>query len=430
MVLRWAYTHAIMRIILVFMTLASVQVSAQLRQIDSSKLPSDERVRTAYSDAFSVEQYSRGWTNDWKYEIPKDKVISTLKASLHTLMSTQANAPQNEELLVLTGLVARLAYNVDIDEAYDIALKSFDSAHRLIPGDYRPEWFAGIHRCQASDIKAGMEQLLAVEDRIPWRQLPVDFWDDYITCSTVSLMPAHTMRAVSYVVQLGADRSGYNFAMEVAQKRYKITHADGTYPSSETWRAETHKDVVHFTNQVCGIGFSSRPDWHLSLGDVTNGACASNIEGDSYSGPSGNSTPNILVLAKVAQAGQALEDFVRLALGGRFVHATVTKASFCPTDGCLAYEVVDQDVYQDRGGEHLLVVAFANPAPEVPGLLFEKPDEPPKASAGGVHYYHPDERWSRLPGTLYSLVLLDSNGEIYKKAMGDFHYVLKSIQLD
>ena len=78
-----------------------------------------------------------------------------------------------------------------------------------------------------------------------------------------------------------------------------------------------------------------------------------------------------------------------------------------------------------------LLVAFASQPPEFPGLLFEKPEVPPKAQAGEkVTYYHPNEKLRRLPGTLYSIVLLDSNGSIFEKAKDDFAYLLKSIRLD
>ena len=78
-----------------------------------------------------------------------------------------------------------------------------------------------------------------------------------------------------------------------------------------------------------------------------------------------------------------------------------------------------------------MAVAFAGQPADFPGLLFEKPDAPPPAKAGEeVAYYHPIERLQRLPGTLYSIVELDSNASIFEKGKSDFAYLLKSIQLD
>jgi hypothetical protein len=88
-------------------------------------------------------------------------------------------------------------------------------------------------------------------------------------------------------------------------------------------------------------------------------------------------------------------------------------------------------MYQSEGGGHLLVVGFAEQPPDFPGLLFEKPDAPPKANSGDkVTSYRPTEKLHRLPGILYTVVELDSNASIFEKAAADFQYLLKSIQLD
>src|SRR5271166_5184201 len=87
----------------------------------------------------------------------------------------EVSASDNAELFLLAGLVAHLAYNVDVEDGFQTAVDSLDRAHKLAPDDYRPQWFIGIHRCQANQIKDGMEQLLAIEDHIPWKQLPVEF---------------------------------------------------------------------------------------------------------------------------------------------------------------------------------------------------------------------------------------------------------------
>jgi hypothetical protein len=126
-----------------------------------------------------------------------------------------------------------------------------------------------------------------------------------------------------------------------------------------------------------------------------------------------------------------LTTFVRTFLKTRYALAKPTTAPSCPSDRCLAFEIIDKDVYQSEGGGHFLVVAFEGQAPDFPGLLFETPDEPPKGKSGDkVTYYHPIEKLHRLPGNLYSIVLLDSNDSIFGKAKGDFEYLLGSMQID
>lgn len=403
---------------------------AQLAQINPAKLPQDERVKTAYSRVLPVESLARNWNPNWASDTPKEQVVSILTSSLDDLRSVETVAPENAELFLLTGLVAHLAYNVDVEKAYQTAVQSLEQAHKLAPGDYRPEWFLGIHHCQSDEIKGGMEQLLAVENQIPWQQLPVDFWDDYINCSTISIMPAHTLRAVARAVHLGTPPSRYSSLVDIANKRYKSTDAGTTYLAHDAWQATKGEGDVQFTSQLCGMGFSAHSNWHMDMRDVAKGTCIAMIEAEPYPSKSGHSSPTLLVLTRTAKPQETLDDFV-----GTFVKEYPTARQVtppcCPSDKCVGYEVVTSAMYQSEGGGHFLVVGFAGRPTDFPGLLFEKPDAPPKTESGDKPaYYHPTEKLRRFTGVLYTIVELDSNDSIFEKAATDFRYLLKSIQLD
>ena len=370
------------------------------------------------------------WRSTWAYDTPKTQVASLLSSTLSDLRSAEAVAPQNEELLLLTGLVAHLAYNVDVADTYEVAVESFEKASKLAPADYRPEWFLASQRCQSNEFKTGMEQMLALEARNPWQKLPVDFWDDYINCSTMSLMPAHTLRAIDHAVHLGGDSSGYKSAIDIAQNRYKSTDASSTYAAHDAWQATQGERDVLFTSQVCGLGFSAHSDWHMDIRDVAKGTCVSMIEAGPYPSKTGQSTPTILVLTRIANPQEQLDDFVQSFLKEYPAARPMTSPS-CPSDKCLAFEIVTNTMYQPEGGGHFLVVGFAERPPDFPGLLFERPEPPPITNTGAkVTYYRATEKLHRLPGTLYTVVELDSNSSIFDKAAEDFRYVLNSIQLD
>jgi hypothetical protein len=152
--------------------LLSADVDAQLRQIDPAKLPQDPRVQSVFTNVRTIEYMAHSWSIKWSYDRPKNQVASLLKSSLGDLRSVEATVPQNEELLLLTGIVAHLAYNVDVDDTYEVAVQSFEKANKLNPADYRPEWFLAAHRCQSDELKTGMAGLLEVEGRVPWKELP------------------------------------------------------------------------------------------------------------------------------------------------------------------------------------------------------------------------------------------------------------------
>src|SRR5258708_22029490 len=104
--------------------LLSASAGAQFRQIDPAKLPQDQRVRAAYSGVQAVESMAHRWSPKWTYNTPKDQVVAQLTSGLNDLRSAETAAPGNEELLLLTGLVAHLAYNLDVEETWDVAVQS------------------------------------------------------------------------------------------------------------------------------------------------------------------------------------------------------------------------------------------------------------------------------------------------------------------
>jgi hypothetical protein len=411
--------------------LLGASASAQLRQIDVSKLPQDERVRSAYSSLLPLESYAHEWSRKWNYEVPRDQVVSSFVENLHTLKVAETAAPQNEELAVLSGLVAHLAYNLDVQEAYELAIQSLDNARKLAPKDYRPDWFLGIHRCQSDDIKGGMEQFLDVENRFSWQELPIAFWNDYVNCATVAAMPAHTLRAVDRAVHLGAAPSEFAMWSGMAQKRYKSPDVGANYPIREAWTASEGKSDVKFSSPLCGIGFTTHGDWHIHILDVAKGICVETVESGPYPSHSGESVPTLLVLTRVAKPEETLKQFAQSILKAKYPLARPIAAFSCPAQECLSFDILDKNIYQSNGGGHFLAIVFAEESPEYPGLLFETPQAPPKEKSDGeINYYTAVEKLHRFPGTLYTVVMLDSNAAIFEKASADFRSLLKSVQLD
>jgi hypothetical protein len=170
--------------------LLSTSLPSQIRQIDRPKLPQDGAVQSAYSDLLPIDQFARTYEAKWRFPVPRDEVASRFRLSLHALENAQKKDPANKELELFTGLVAHLAYNLDIEEAYTPAMNLLGV---LTPQDYRAAWFLGIHQCQSNDTIGGMQHLLGVEAAN--QKLPGDFWQDYANCASVTFMPAHAVRA-------------------------------------------------------------------------------------------------------------------------------------------------------------------------------------------------------------------------------------------
>lgn len=403
---------------------------AGLKDIHPEKLPQDEAVHKAYTDALTVEGMVHSWSEKWSYGTPKKDVVSRLKASLDALQKANSANPGNEELLLLMGLVASYAYNVDIEGSHELAVDSLEEARKLAPGDYRPQWFLGSHQCQTVDLtKEGMDNLLSVERLLSWEQLPPDFWDDYIPCATVTNMPAHGLRAGDHLKMLHAPPSDYrDTLMEAARGRLKMPDPTATYSKENAWSVKTVDSRSVFTSFVCGFSFSSPGEWRVARLAVQEGQCVVQLETGPYKNGASDVVPNILVIVRQAKTGESLDDFKKVFMRtGPFKQASVHN---CPSQECQTSEAVKPGLYGSNGDGHAILTVFERRAPAFPGLALEEPTALPSPEEGKTTHLHPNERLNRFEGTLYYLVLLDTASSVLGKAEDDFEDFLKRFQAE
>jgi hypothetical protein len=405
------------------------QCSAQLREIDKTKLPPD--AAAAYAKVLPYEQYVQSWSAKWNYDVPRKDVVSALNSALKQLTASAKAASDNHELQVLTGLVAHFAYNLDVKDSHDSSVHFLQLAAQSDSSDIRSSWFLGALQCQTMELEQGMKRLLAIEGASDWQQLPVDFWDDYVACSEITLMPAHGLRAIDHAIQLGASPASMNTVLDIESKRFKPSDAASAYPAKDAWEAENQGDDVTFTTRLCGVSFTAHGNWNSKIPDVQHGTCTAIFTPQEYPAKHGKSSPSVMLLARPAKDGEVLSEFVAGFLQGRYAVAKPTMLAYCPSTHCLSYEIVTDEMYQSEGGGHLLTVAFERDAPKYDGLIFERPMSPPKTGdSKDPVYYHPDEVFHRLPGKMYYFVILDSNASIFALASKDFDFFLHSLRAE
>jgi hypothetical protein len=402
---------------------------AALKDIHLDKLPQDETIQKAYDEAAAVEVYAQVWTNQWRYEIPKDTVVSQLKDSLEKLQKAVVSAPGNPELLLLTGLVARYAYNVDVEGAHDMAVSSLQKAHQIAPDDVRGEWFLGIHQCQAGLLKEGMDVLVAIESRSRWDRLSPGFWDDYISCAIVANMPAHALRAGDHLSKLNAPPSEYrDSVMEIARKRFITPDLNATYSGKEVWQARNKDSRTVFKSYMCGLSFSSLTEWKLAQIGVQKGLCVVQLETGPHHGKAGEVVPSLVLIVRQPKPGETLAAFMKAFM--KYPSPQTVEVSHCPSEKCLATEAVIPKAYGPRGNGHFVVTVFKRDAPEFPGLIFEEPSSPDAPNDGKVHYFRPNERLHRMEGVLYYAVALDTADSVLGDARQDYDTLLKDMQAE
>jgi hypothetical protein len=401
-----------------FLCVSTATAFSQIRQIDRSKLPQDGAAQSAYSYLLPIDQYARTYEAKWRFPVPKEDVTSRFLLSLHTLENAQKQTPSNKELQLFTGLVAHLSYNLDIEEAYDPAMKLLQPQANE---DFRAAWFLGIHQCQSNNAVGGMQQLLRVETSSA--SLPGAFWQDYANCASVTSMPVHAVRAYDNAKH-AAEGVPIDAQLEqIARNALKRSDPTASYPAKQTWDAQQTADRVRFTSNLCGESFTTKATSPVDTSDVSKGSCVVTITSEKYPTRDGSTTATLLVLTQIPHEDESLEAYSqRMLKNPRYAGKTPLTGVPCPVATCLAFEIVTEKLYKSEGGAHLLAVFFQSEQPAYPGLRFETPLPLPKAPSGSgepTFIYRPKENLQRFNGPLYTFVALDANQDIYSHSRAD-----------
>ena len=407
----------------------------QIRQIDHAKLPQDTAVQHAYTDLLPIDQFARTPEATWPFPVPKADVASRFLLALHTLQKAQQQAPDNKELQLLIGLVAHLAYNLDIEEAYDPALNLLQPQAKE---DFRAAWFLGIHQCQSSSYIDGMQQFLRVEASNA--SLPGAFWQDYAYCAGLTDMPVHAVRAYDNARKIPDGLPIDERLEQTARDRINPSSITSSYTAKQAWPAEKIAGGRH-TSTLCGLSFSTKPAFQLNIGNVAMGTCPVSIGTEQYQSRYGPSSASLLLVTQVAKPGESLEAFSQRLIAAfskgelkdpRSAQKTALPGIQCPVVSCLTFEIVTSKQYKSEGGAHLLAVFFQSEQPAYPGLRFETPQPSPKVENNSHESAssRPEEILQRFNGTLYTCITLDANQDIYPRARLDFEDLIKSLAVD
>jgi hypothetical protein len=412
------------------LSLLTSQAHADVAAIHADRLPHETAVLAALDDARGLEPYCHSWTNSWQFPIAKDDAATRLGKDLGFLTIALKNHPDNAELMLLTGLVARYAYNLDVEGSYDTALNVLEKAQRMAPSDVRGSWFRATLLCQTTQSKAGADEFLSIEASHVWDQLPAAFWGDYMECLYVVNMPAHLLRAADHLEKLHAPNSEMRaFLTDYSRKHFNAFDPMKEYEPKEVWKEMDAGENPEITSTTCGVRLRSHGNWEIRQLALSKGSCVVIFSIGPYQGTVHSLRPSVFLLVQQPQGNETLQEFSkRFSAKGFFEPFSPSR---CPATACIAQKGVQPAMYKEDGDGHGRIVLFERDQPEFPGLVFETPSELPKSDGkGGAKFYTPNQIQQRIPGKLYYLVMLDTAASIEEPAMKDFDFFLENLTVE
>lgn len=405
-------------------------VLADVAAIHADRLPQETAVLAALDDARQLEPYCEYWTAAplWQFDIPRQLVADRLSKDLGFLTQAVKAHPENAELALLAGLVANYMHNLEMHEAYDTAMRMFDAAGKLVPGDLRVGWFRSTLHCQSTEIEEGAEGFIALEASGARNRLPAAFWDDYMECALLSGMPAHVLRAASYLEKAHEPQSNRGKAyVEIARQRIAPFDPQKEYEASAVWLSagEASNDEV-LTGTSFGVQLKVHSDWEKAGFQLKGDKGTLLFSTGPYTAKKGTLSPSILLLVKQAKPGQTLEEFAAsFGRDGTFVPFTPVR---CPAERCIAERGIQPGMYHKNGDGRGRIVFFEREQPEFPGLVFESPSSlPHQEGKEGPETFRFVQIQQRMPGKLFYLVVLDTAASIEEPAMKDFDFFLQNL---
>jgi hypothetical protein len=417
--------------IALLLSLLTVNAHADVAAIHADRLPQETAVLAALDDVQQLEPYCHSWTNNWQFPVAKDEVAIRLGKDLGFLTIALKNHPDNVELLLLTGLAARYAYNLDVSGSHEAAISALGQAQKLTPSDVRAPWFHATLLCQTNQSKTGAEEFLSIEGSHVWDQLPAAFWDDYMQCPMIAGLSAHVLRAADHLAKLNASSSEIRSVLtEAARKRYDPFDPNKEYEPKDVWQGVKNGDESEFTSTTCGVRLRAHSDWTIGRLAVSKGSCIAIFSTGHYQGTVHNLRPSVVLLVQQPKENETLLEFSKKYLkGSDFKPFTPAR---CPATECMAISGEQPEMYGEDGGGHGRLVFFQRDQPDFPGLVFEGPQELPKADGkvATTFYYHPGQIQQRIPGKLYYVVLLDTAASIEEPAMKDFDFFLENLNVE
>jgi len=306
-----------------------------------------------------------------------------------------------------------------------------DASGKMAPGDLRVGWYRATLHCQSTEIVEGIEGFLALEAAGAREHLPAAFWDDYMECALLSNMPAHVLRAASYVEKSHAPQSDRGKAyIKIAHQRLVPFDPQKKYEPSDVWLGpDPAGNIEELTGESFGAQLKVHSDWEKADFQLQGDKGMVLFCSGPYPAKKGTLRPCILLLVQQAKPGQTIEQFAAsFGRDGTFVPYTPAR---CPAERCIAEKGNQPGMYHENGDGHGRIVCFEREQPEFPDLIFESPSAlPHKEGKTGPETFDFTPIQQRMPGKLFYLVLLDTAASIEEPAMKDFDFFLENLTVE
>jgi len=407
------------------------QAEASLSEIRLAGLSPEKDVVQLAEDVKVLESVALTWSPEWRHAMPKEEAVKLAERSMRKINDLISGGQPSGELLLLKGLTAHYAYNLDLQIYFDIAVDSLEKAGRALPGDCRPLWFLGSHYSLAADAEKGVP-LLQQAAKQCGKELPLAFWEDYAYVTVIAAMPATGKYALDQVKtrNSGALTGRMKVVEEGAGKRLEEPVPGKEYEPSEIWRFNRKGSTVRLVNSMYGLMVELPDGWRVAPFGVRKGGSGIGIELPKK----GKWPPPLEVVVSVSPAApetapeKVLRSFLAKAAGPKTAFAGATGPAMTGAGDLIWLES------RRKKGSRILAGIIRHREAAYPGMLFESPHNLPEqegqSSPGRSAYYTPVKQFTRLPGDLDYLIMIEGAPSAFDKSRTDLELLMRNVVME
>lgn len=414
---------------IILLLAAASAAQASLAEIRMDRIPGQETAQLL-DDVRVLEEVAENWSPEWRYGLPKEEAVSQAKralAKIDELLATTKGAPAGE-LLLLKGLTAHYAYNLDLQDKFSVAVDALGEARKALPADCRPLWFLGNHYAKGADAGKGMPLLKQAAQECGER-LPRSFWEDYAYAAVLAAMPATGTYALDQVkARNGGVITEKMKAVEEGVTRRLARPVPGKkYKPDDIWQSDPGHGMTRLVNYMYGLMVTLPGDWRISPFGVRDGSSgiAIKLPRKVKGVPVLEAAVFVLPASSEDTPENALRNFLAAAGTKRSYHSAAAP-DFPAGDKFLWLES------RQKKGSRILAGVLRRPQPAYPGLVLESPHNVAAAAEdeAAPHYYVPVRQFTRLPGDLDYLVMVEGAPAAFENGRADLELLLRNLVME
>ena len=388
-----------------------------IQLIDQNKISGIEDLQTDLSYLENNETMFSYYIPDdyWNFTKSKTELAKTLKVSATKLEKlTPSTEEGKQELYLLRGLVYFYLFNLDEQAYFEKAITELNKIQKLSEPDYRYKWFLGKIYAHASKPFLAITNYQFIELSIPEAMIHPEFWEDYGEAAVFAHMPKKALYCYEQCAKT-ANFDVANLAVYTDLKsKIKTTTINSAINKASLYQLFNRQSGYGYLSEALGVWLPLQADWQIKMYDYENQASgiafkSGNLETKKYN----NITYTIGCFFNVNQE-DVTKNLMNTAPQMQQVYDLAINKAY------TVYEMKDPNRYQNIGGAHGYLVIYETDAKNRPTNSIEAPAMYPDNSDNTEVYTPLDTIYTRIPGTISYVFMLDSCEDIFETSKTDF----------